>query len=219
MPGKLGLVKGLYAIIDADFLRSRGVDPRPFAEAVLAARPALVQLRAKSLAAGAALALLRELQPLCSRHGVPLFANDRPDLALLAGCAGVHLGQADLPIADARRLAPELAIGISTHSLAELERALEQRPSYVAFGPVFATSSKLNPEPVVGLDALAAAHVRCRDAGVPLVAIGGIDAARAPVVAASADMGAVISALLPPSGVAGVRALAAALHASLGGST
>src|SRR5690349_18084633 len=86
-------VKGLYAILDLDFLHQHGVEPLPFADAVLAGRPAALQVRAKSAGARDALALLRAVQARAAAASVPLFANDRPDLALLAGCAGVHLGQ------------------------------------------------------------------------------------------------------------------------------
>jgi thiamine-phosphate pyrophosphorylase len=207
-------MKGLYAIVDLDFLAQRSLDPLAFAEAVLAARPGALQLRAKSAGGRDTLALLRALGALALPLGVPLFANDRPDLALLAGC-GVHLGQDDLSPADARRLAPQLAIGVSTHGLSQLDQALRERPAYVALGPIFTTSSKSNPDPVVGLDLLAEASRRCRAAGVPLVAIGGLSLERAPSVARHADLGAVISALLPPEGLSGVTRSALALHAAL----
>lgn len=207
-------MKGLYAIVDLDFLNERALPPLGFADAVLAARPAALQLRAKSAGARQALELLRALQARAAPLGVPLFANDRPDLALLAGC-GVHLGQADLTLADARRLAPGMAVGISTHSLAQLDRALAARPSYVAMGPVFHTSSKPDADPVVGLDHLAEASRRCRAAGIPLAAIGGVSLERAPAVARLAELGAVISALLPADGLSGVTRAAAELHAAL----
>jgi len=214
-------VKGLYAIVDVDFLLQRAVEPLPFAAAVLAARPAAVQVRAKSSGARDTLALLRAVQARAAGLGVPVFANDRPDLALLAGCAGVHLGQADLSLADARRLGPALALGVSTHGLGQLDdvlaRAPAERPAYVAFGPVFHTSSKRDPEPVVGLEALVEASRRCRAARVPLLAIGGLSLGRAPEVAAFADLGAVISALLPEEGLGGVTRAARDLHAALGG--
>ena len=214
-------MKGLYAIVDVDFLLQRGVEPLPFAEAVLAARPAAVQVRAKSAGARDALALLRVVQARAAVLGVPVFANDRPDLALLAGCAGVHLGQDDLGLGDARRLGPALALGVSTHDLGQLDAALAaplaERPAYVAFGPVFHTSSKRDPEPIVGLPALAEASRRCRAAGVPLLAIGGLSLARAADVADLAELGAVISALLPEEGLPGVTRAARALHAALGG--
>ena len=107
-------VKGLYAIIDADFLTERRLEPLLYLEAVLSAHPAAVQLRAKSLGARETLALLRLLSGRCAAEHVPLFANDRPDLAILANCAGVHLGQTDIDLLDARRLSSALAIGISS---------------------------------------------------------------------------------------------------------
>src|SRR4051794_6832663 len=127
----LAVMRGLYAIADVDTLARRGVDVLRFCEAVLSARPCALQLRAKSLGARETLALLRALRAPCTAWQVPLFANDRLDLALLAACDGVHLGQTDPSLADARRLAPGLTVGVSTHSLAELELALGARPGYV----------------------------------------------------------------------------------------
>jgi thiamine-phosphate pyrophosphorylase len=191
-------VRGLYPIVDVDALSVRGFDPVAFAECVLLARPPLLQLRSKTATARDTLALLRALAPRCRSAGTLLYANDRPDLALLAGADGVHLGQDDLPPEAARRFAPQLGIGISTHDLDQLGRALEQNPAYVAFGPVFQTRSKANPERVVGTEALARAAALARARKVPLVAIGGIDRERAPEVARHADLGAVIAALLEP---------------------
>ncbi len=100
---------GLYAILDLDVLAGR--DVASFAERVLAAGAlAAVQLRAKSAGAREALAVARALAPLCARAGVPFYVNDRPDLALLAGATGVHVGGDDLPVADVRRFAPALGI-------------------------------------------------------------------------------------------------------------
>jgi thiamine-phosphate pyrophosphorylase len=188
-------VRGLYPIVDIDALAARQLSPLSFAEAVLSARPPLLQLRNKTGSARDTLELLRALAPLCRRVGTLLFANDRPDLALLAGADGVHLGQSDLPIDASRRVAPGLLVGLSTHTLPELEAAILERPSYVAFGPVFDTASKRNPERVVGLEALAKAGERARSAAIPLVAIGGIDLERAALVAPHAELGAVIAAL------------------------
>jgi thiamine-phosphate pyrophosphorylase len=120
----------------------------------------------------------------------------------------VHVGQSDLSVRDVRKFAPSLRVGVSTHTEAEVEAALVERPDYVAFGPVFPTASKDRPEPAVGLDGLALAFERCKAASVPLVAIGGIDVARAPLVAKHADLIAVISALLPDEGLEGVEARA-----------
>jgi thiamine-phosphate pyrophosphorylase len=190
---------GLYAIVDAGALDQRSLDPVAFAEALLSARPAALQLRAKNVSARETLALLRELAPMCHRAGVPLVANDRPDLAILAGCDLVHVGQDDMPIERVRRIAPGLGVGVSTHDLHQLDTALAARPAYVAFGPVFPTTSKANPDPVVGVAALGIACAHARAAGVPLVAIGGITCERARSLVDSTDAIAVIGDLLPPA--------------------
>jgi thiamine-phosphate pyrophosphorylase len=209
-------MRGLYAIADVTTLADRRLDVVAFARAVLAARPAALQLRAKDLPAREMLALLRALTPMCRHAGVPLVANDRVDVAALAGCDYVHIGQEDGPIEIAHRIAPNLRIGVSTHTPEQLLRALEHRPAYVAYGPVYATSSKANPDPVVGLVGLRGAHAVARAAGVPLVAIGGITMERAPEVAAASDAAAVIAALVPEGAdYAEVTARARRLHAAL----
>jgi thiamine-phosphate pyrophosphorylase len=211
-------MRGLYAIVDADFLERRGVPLLPFAERVLSARPSVIQLRAKRAAARDILTWLRALRPVSSALGVLLFANDRPDLAVLSGCDGVHVGQEDLHVEDVRRIAPGLRVGISTHDEAQLRAAIALRPDYVAFGPVFETTSKERPDPVVGVSGLSRAAALCREGSVPLIAIGGIDLARASQVAPLAAMGAVISGLLPPDvDLDGVAAHASLLHRALGG--
>jgi thiamine-phosphate pyrophosphorylase len=190
-------VRGLYAIVDTRTLRARKVDVVAFSRAVLSARPAALQLRAKTESPREFLALLRTLSALCREAGVPFIANDRADLAPLAGCGCVHIGQDDLPIERVRKIAPGLRVGLSTHTPEQLARALDTRPEYVAYGPVFPTTSKEAPDPVVGLDGLRDAAISARRARVPLVAIGGITLARALDIATLADAGAVISALLP----------------------
>lgn len=209
-------MRGLYPIVDLDVLSRAGFAPEAFAERVLAARPALIQVRAKHTPPRLALAALERLLPLARRAGSLLFANDRPDLALLAGADGVHVGQEDLPLPLVRRLAPELRVGISTHDLDQLGQALDLRPDYVALGPVFTTTNKENPDPVVGLERLSVAAERARARGIPLVAIGGIDLERAPAVARCGAVGAVIGALLDTS-LEAVEARAIALHRALGG--
>ena len=137
---------------------------------------------------------------MCRRAGVPLVANDRPDLAILAGCDLVHVGQTDMPVDQIKRIAPGLGIGVSTHTMDQLETALASRPAYVAFGPVFETPTKTQPEPVVGKTALHTARVRSETGGVPLVAIGGITREHARELVGIVEVVAVISALLPPVG-------------------
>ena len=212
-------MRGLYAIVDLGVLAERGIDPVAFAGAVLRARPAALQLRAKEAPAREVLALLRALVPLCRVAGAQLVANDRADLAALAGCDAVHIGQDDIPVDLVHRIAPKLGVGISTHDLDQLDRALDARPSYVAFGPVFATSTKKNPDPVVGLERLRAAVERARARGVPVVAIGGVSLDRTAEVSRVSDAAAVISDLLPPEGgsLEDVARRASSLHAALMG--
>lgn len=190
-------MKGLYAIVDTQLLARRGTDPVEYARALLEARPAALQVRAKDLPAREILCMLRALGPMCRQAGVPLVANDRADLAALAGCQAVHIGQDDLPYELVHRIAPQLAVGVSTHSPEQLERALEHRPRYVAYGPVFETATKANPDPVVGVDGLERAAARARAHGTSLVAIGGITLERIPSIAAHADAFAVIADLYP----------------------
>jgi thiamine-phosphate pyrophosphorylase len=213
-------MRGLYAIADVATLRARGVDVVAFVHAVLQARPCAVQLRAKDLPAREILALLRAMRTMCQRAGVPLVANDRVDVAALAGCDLVHIGQDDVPYEIVHRIAPTIGVGVSTHDLDQLARALAHRPAYVAYGPVYPTQSKAAPDPVVGLAGLRAAHAIARGAGVPLVAIGGITAERAAEIAQCADAGAVIAALLPSEGpvdLADVTSRARRLNAALRG--
>lgn len=129
-------------------------------------------------------------------HGLRLIINDRVDIALALGADGVHLGQDDLPPEAARRLLGERAvIGFSTHNLEQALAASRLPIDYLAIGPIFPTSSKENPDAVVGLDGLR--RVRAALPALPLVAIGGITPANAhETLAAGADSLAVISALL-----------------------
>ncbi|HEY3592917.1 MAG TPA: thiamine phosphate synthase [Polyangiaceae bacterium] len=211
-------MRGLYAIVDVTTLAARGLPVVDVAGAIANARPAALQLRAKDLAPRETLALLRAVHTVCANAGVPLFANDRPDLALLAGCEGIHVGQDDLPVREVRRIAPDLLIGVSTHTPAQVDAALADAPDYIAFGPVFPTRSKARPDQVVGVEALAEVG---RRSPVPVVAIGGIDLARAPEVAAATRLGAAIAALLPSEMsadyLARIGERARAMHAALGG--
>jgi thiamine-phosphate pyrophosphorylase len=117
---------------------------------------------------------------LARHHGMTAIVNDRADIAWLAGADGVHLGQEDLPVVDARKiLGPDRIIGCSTHNLAQALEAERSGANYVAIGPVFATTSKENPDPVVGLEELREIRRRLTK---PLVAIGGITAENARIL-------------------------------------
>jgi thiamine-phosphate pyrophosphorylase len=191
------LLCGLYAIVDIETLQVRRIDPIAFARAVLRARPAALQVRSKASPMRETLGLLRELQPLCRQARVPLVANDQAELAVLASCDLVHVGQTDEPIARVRRRFPGLAVGVSTHSLRQLDAALAERPAYVACGPVFSTRTKIGADPAIGVAELATAHARATAAGIPLVAIGGITRDRAAELLGAADAVAAISDLVP----------------------
>jgi thiamine-phosphate pyrophosphorylase len=198
-------MQGVYAIIDVETLISRDIDPLCFAAAICDAQPAALQVRDKRHAARDTLALLRAARPLASESGVALFANDRPDLAALAGCDGVHLGQDDLSVSDARKVMRAIAgrdmmVGMSVHDAAELEIALSQVPDYLAFGAVFGTGSKSRPTPTLGVEGLEELARAARAATTaPLVAIGSIDATRAPLLT-MVDAVAAIAALLVERG-------------------
>jgi len=193
-------MRGLYVIVDVASLKLRGLDVLRFAQATLDAGPAMLQLRAKGVADAEVIFWLERLAPVCRSAGVPLVANDLVDVAVRGQADVLHVGQNDVSPGRIRDEAPALCIGISTHSLGQLARALAERPAYVAYGPVFNTTSKHDPDPVVGPAGLEAAAllVARAGAGVPLVAIGGITLERAPMIRAFVSMAAVIGDLLPP---------------------
>lgn len=152
-----------------------------------------VQLRDKTLDARELVALARALKAQLAPLGVPLIVNDRLDVALAAGADGVHLGQRDLPAAEARRLWPQGLIGLSIENTGQLRAAESQAIDYYGASPVFATPTKTDTAPALGLPGLAALRALTTR---PLVAIGGITAANAAAVrAAGADGLAVVSAL------------------------
>jgi thiamine-phosphate pyrophosphorylase len=154
----------------------------------------LLQYRNKS---GNARRMLEEARELRARLGesVKLIMNDRADLCLAAQCSGLHVGQDDLLPESARNIiGPDRWLGVSTHNPEQLAEADKTSADYLAIGPVFATSSKANPDPVVGLAGVRLARELTRK---PLVAIGGITRANArSVIEAGADAVAVISDLL-----------------------
>jgi thiamine-phosphate pyrophosphorylase len=193
------LPRGFYAMLDvtADGLQdSEGIAAR--AGQLLGAAPGYLQLRAKGATARAMHAAAQRLLALCRSAGVPFCVNDRLDVALAVGADAVHLGQDDLPLADACRVRaqvgrPDLVIGFSTHSLAQARAAAEGGADYIGFGPVFGTASKANPDPTVGTSQLAEV---CRLVRVPVVAIGGVTLDNvAEVARAGATAAAVIAAV------------------------
>ena len=165
------------------------------ARAMLAGGAEILQLRHKAEWTRPAFAQAVEIAAACRDAGVAFLVNDRADIAKMLG-AGVHVGQDDLVPADARTvLGDEPAVGFSTHNEEQLEGAAGEPVDYLAFGPVFQTTSKQNPDPVAGLERLTGARTLT---GKPLVAIGGITReTAAAVLATGADSIAVIGDLLP----------------------
>jgi len=182
----------VYAIADADAL---GTVPLPEAAAAMAAAGVRwIQLRAKRLGDRELLAAAEATARALEGSGAVLWIDDRADVAALTGAAGVHLGRRDLPPAAAREVVGDgVWIGFSAHDPGELAAAdADPEVDLIAVGPVFPTASKERPDPVVGLEFVAAAR---RATARPLVAIGGIEAGTAPaVLAAGADAVAVIGA-------------------------
>lgn len=192
----------IYPICDLDALEAAGLGLQTAAEVLLGERPPWLQVRAKGRTDAEVLAALEVVvQTRGALRGCTtlVLANDRPDLALFAGCDGVHVGQADTPVSDVRRFASQLHVGVSTHDLSQLEEALAAAPDYVAVGPVFMTTTKKDAEPAVGLAGVAAAQALCRPARMPLVAIGGIGAGTLAAVGQHCDAVALISGLFSPS--------------------
>ena len=188
----------LYPILDTATLDRLGLPLIEAAAAMLEAGVEMLQLRHKGHFGRADLEAARRIAELCRRYGAHLIVNDRADIALLLE-ASLHIGQDDLPPKAARKLlGPHRVLGFSTHNPQQLEAALAEPVDYIAFGPIFPTASKENPDPVVGLDLLPGLAARCHAAGRPLVAIGGISRERArDVLAAGADAVAVIADLYP----------------------
>jgi thiamine-phosphate pyrophosphorylase len=187
----------LYPILDASCF-SDDHTLFQFAETLLAAGVTLLQYRNKQASPRQMLAHARELRRIAGPRA-RLIMNDRADLCLAAAFDGVHVGQDDLPPEAVRRLVGKpLWMGVSTHNPEQLRFADQTDADYLAIGPVFATGSKANPDPVVGLEGLRAARALTRK---PLVAIGGITRSNArSVIEAGADSVAVISDLVSNPG-------------------
>lgn len=185
----------VYPILDSETLERRGIGFAAAAAALLEGGAGILQIRHKDHWSREFFETARDVARLCREAGVPLVVNDRADFALLLE-AGLHVGQDDLTPRDARKLVGSAPLlGFSSHNVNQLCAAGGEPVDYVAFGPVFPTMSKSNPDPVVGV----AEVRRCRTLiDKPLVAIGGITRETAPaVLEAGADSVAVISDLIP----------------------
>ena len=177
-------VRGLYVIIDPEVTNGR--DPVGVATSAVRGGARMLQLRDKLRDKGIVWSLATKLQQLCRENDVDLIINDHADLAAVTGSAGLHLGQTDLPVAQARRiLSPGQVVGRSNHEIDELVQSQEMGADHLAFGPIYATGTKGVGRPPQGVG-------RLRDAKevtqLPLAAIGGINSENVrPVVEAGAD--------------------------------
>jgi thiamine-phosphate pyrophosphorylase len=187
------VIPRLYAIVDP--AQAGGRSAVEVAAALLAAGIVFIQLRDKHASSGELCESAQRVAECVRKGGGIFIVNDRPDIARAVDANGVHVGQDDLPVESARALVgPDKLVGCSTHVLEQVREAERSTADYVAFGPIFGTASKENPDPVVGLAGLREARKATRK---PLVAIGGINPENArAVIEAGADSVAVISALV-----------------------
>lgn len=165
------LGQGLYLILTRPRAGYEALARMAVAEKIPA-----IQLRCKDESSEAFLGIAHTLKNITAGTGTLLIVNDRVDIALISGADGVHLGQDDIPPREARKLVGErMLVGLSTHTLEQVDRAQDEPVDYIGFGPVFPPFSKKNPDPVTGVETLGRAVAR---SGLPVVAIGGITRAR-----------------------------------------
>ena len=182
----------IYLVTDDGCLQGRGL--LDCVREALEGGVTLVQYRAKTASSAEMYAEALQLKALCDSFNVPLIINDRLDIAMAVGAAGVHLGQDDLPCAAARKLLGEdYIIGVSAHNPAEAKAALQSGADYLGCGAVFGTATKADVKKL-GTDGLAAI---CKAKGLPVVGIGGVTADNyREVRAAGADGAAIVSGIL-----------------------
>ena len=187
----------VYPILDTETLAQHGIALETAAAALLEGGAGILQVRQKGHWTRQVFESARQVACLCREAGAVLVVNDRADFAMLLE-GGLHIGQEDLAPRDARKLiGPDALLGFSSHNLEQLSAAGGEPVDYVALGPVYPTSSKHNPDPVVGVDEVRRLRPLIEK---PLVAIGGITRANAAgVLNAGADSVAVISDLVPQS--------------------
>jgi thiamine-phosphate pyrophosphorylase len=184
----------LYSILDVDVCAAGALAALDVLDAFLRGGARLIQLRDKTPASGARLTLADEVVCRCRAVGAQILINDFVDIAAMSGADGVHLGQGDMAVEDARRvLGPDAQIGVSTHGEGQIAEAAASSASYIAVGPIFATTTKNTGYTARGLHLVRHAAAT----GRPIVAIGGMTLERGPdVMRAGAAAVAVISDLL-----------------------
>lgn len=182
----------LYVILDAGLIRGPAQE---IAAQLIGAGVRMLQYRAKNVSAREMLETATNLSEIIRNGGANFFVNDRPDVAYLAGAHGVHVGQDDISVEQARTVVgQDRWVGISTHNLQQFEEAAASSADYIAIGTIFDTVTKMNPDPAVGAELIRRLRPLTRK---PIVAIGGIRLERAAeVIEAGADSVAVISDIL-----------------------
>lgn len=182
----------LYGILDMGYVVP--AESTRIATEMLQGGVEILQLRAKSFDANQILELARPLVPICKDFGVPFIINDHPELVAKVDADGVHVGQDDIPVERARALiGPGKLVGLSTHSLLQAESAMNERPDYIGFGPLFSTPTK--PEYIsIGTSRIKEAHELV---DLPIYCIGGIKLDNlGEVLAAGAKSVAIVSGIL-----------------------
>ena len=197
-------LRGYYAILDVAAGSNRDIDGAVArARRLLAARPCCLQIRAKTASAAELLELGRAVRPLTREASAALCINDRLDIALLIGADAVHLGQEDLQLREARKLVEgvravgvagrHLAIGVSTHNREQAAAAIAEGADYLGYGPIFPTTTKRNPDAVVGLTGLAEI---CGLGDISVIAIGGLAISHMTQIAGAGAAGAALIAAM-----------------------
>lgn len=182
----------LYGILDLGYVAPEQAEDKVVR--LLDGGVEVIQLRAKGITLSVIAAVASRLAPLCRARQIPFFINDHPELVAETGADGVHVGQNDYSVAEARALAgPGALVGKSTHSLAQAQAVAEEGADYLGYGPLFATPTKAEYTPV-GLDDIAAVHSQV---SLPIFCIGGIKRENLPqVLAAGAHRVVIVSGLL-----------------------
>ena len=187
----------LYGILDLGYVRE--TEALTMGRKMLAGGVQVLKLRAKGRTPHEIVPLARELAGICRKHGVPFILNDFPELVPETGADGAHVGQDDISVAEARRLAGDTAIiGKSTHSLAQAIAAQSESPDYIGFGPLFATPTKPDYQPI-GTTDITTVH---RVVSLPIFCIGGIKHENLPaVLSAGTERVVIVSGILQAADV------------------
>jgi thiamine-phosphate pyrophosphorylase len=214
IPNPKSRIPRLNAIVDVEAAERCGWRPIDVAHAFVAGGATFLQLRAKSMASGALLDLAGAVAEIAHRAGAKVVVNDRADIARLAGADGVHVGQDDLSPGAVRRIVgDEMIVGLSTHTVEQLDAGSREPVDYLAVGPVFKTTSKVTGYSERGVEMVREAARRA--GGTPVVAIGGItlDAASAVIEAGAASVAVIGDLLSTGDPEARTRAFLERLHA------